>query len=128
MSTELCGSCRFFRRNEKKCTVLDKGKEFMTLPTSPACERFEPMSPAPWEIYLEKRGSFYRPCIVAGDTKIASVSRKEDANLIKAAPKMYAALDEVLGSLKFHHPTMYHSISLIESVLREARGESEDDE
>ena len=51
---------------------------------------------APWELGLEKRGSFYRPCIVAGDTKIASVSSKEIAKRIAHLPELYDALQEAI--------------------------------
>ena len=51
---------------------------------------------APWTVCLEKRGSFYRPCIVAGDTKIASVSTKENANRFVRLPELYDALKEAI--------------------------------
>ena len=50
---------------------------------------------APLEVCLEKRGSFYRPCVVSSDTKIASVCTKEDANRFARLPELYDALVEV---------------------------------
>ena len=50
---------------------------------------------APWEVCLEKRGSFYRPCVVSSDTKIASVCTKENANRIAHLPELYDALQTV---------------------------------
>lgn len=47
---------------------------------------------APWEVCLEKRGSFYRPCVVTSDTKIASVCTKENANRLARLPELYDAL------------------------------------
>lgn len=51
---------------------------------------------APLEVCLEKRGSFYRPCICSSDTKIASVCTKENANRIARLPEMYEAMENIL--------------------------------
>ena len=49
---------------------------------------------APWKVCLEKRGSFYRPCVCSSDTKIASVCTKENANRLVRLPELYNALVE----------------------------------
>jgi len=102
-------------------------------------------TPGPWLIGMEKRGSIYRPCIVADNTKIVSVSRKEDAYLIAAAPEMYEALveatkrycgicrQEPVDTIKDGCPVeRYKSRAYVTScvaqkwlkILRKARGES----
>ena len=41
MTDELCGNCHFYKWGVWKCTVLGDAHEFMSLPTSPACEKYE---------------------------------------------------------------------------------------
>ena len=90
-------------------------------------------TPGPWhvgrghELVTGMSGWKYYPvCWSKDDENVCDiVYNKADADLIAAAPEMYKILDELLGSLKFHHPDMHYSISQIESVLRKARGESE---
>jgi len=90
-------------------------------------------TPGPWRVELEKRGSLYRPCIVADDTKIASVSRKEDAALITAAAEMYAELEDILNALEnlpqfmpgVDFPAVFDKKIELRKLLRKARGESE---
>ena len=59
---------------------------------------------APWEVCLEKRGSFYRPCICSSDTKIASVCTKENANRFVRLPELY---DKLMWAVVQHCPDAF---------------------